>query len=394
MASAERRRVLLAADWYPPAFRAGGPVRSVAHLAAFLAREHDVFVVTGSHDLGSPDPLPGTGCGWQDVDGIRVLRLGPSDRTAARWRALLTEVRPHVLHLNSLFSRDFTLAPLRASRGWAGLARILAPRGMLSPGALAHRPLKKRLFLAWAQRAPRFSGVRWHATSELEAEDIRRHFGRARIDVAPNLAGPPPPPLPPRPAPPWRVVSLGRVHPVKNLAFACDVLAGLGRPVRWDIVGPWEDRAEVARLETAAARAGEAAARVAGEAATRNTGEPAFEVQFHGALAPEAAAAVLREAHFLMMPSVSENFGHAVVEAWAAGCPAFVSEGTPWRGLHEAGEGEVLPLEVERWREATRRWMDAGPEAWAAASVRCAAYRADLDERSGAAAATRRIFSA
>ena len=34
MGSGERRRILLAADWYPPAFRAGGPVRSVAHLAA------------------------------------------------------------------------------------------------------------------------------------------------------------------------------------------------------------------------------------------------------------------------------------------------------------------------------------------------------------------------
>ena len=385
MGSAERRRILFAADWYPPAFRAGGPVRSVAHLAALLADAHDVFVVTGTHDLGSPEPLPGTGCGWQDVAGIQVLRLGPTDRTPARWRALLTEVRPHVLHLNSLFSRDFTLAPLRASQGWAGLERILAPRGMLSPGALNHRPLKKRLFLAWAQRAPRFSGVRWHATSELEAEDIRRHFGRARIDVAPNLAGPPPPPPPPRPAPPWRVVSLGRVHPVKNLGFACEVLAGLGRPVRWDVVGPWEDPAEVARLE--------AAARVAGESAAGNAGEAAIEVRFHGALEPAAAAAVLREAHFLMMPSVSENYGHAVVEAWAAGCPVWVSEGTPWRGLREAGVGEVLPLEVECWREAARRWMDAGPEAWAAASARCAAYRADLDERSGAAEATRRIFS-
>jgi glycosyltransferase involved in cell wall biosynthesis len=256
---------------------------------------------------------------------------------------------------------------------------------MLSPGALAHRPLKKRLFLAWAQHAPRFSGVRWHATSEQEAEDIHRHFGHARIDVAPNLAGPPPPPPPPRPAPPWRVVSLGRVHPVKNLVFACEVLAGLGRPVLWDVVGPWEDPAEVARLE--------AAARVAGEAAAGNAGEAAIEVRFHGALEPAAAAAVLREAHFLMMPSVTENYGHAVVEAWAAGCPVWVSDGTPWRGLREAGVGEVLPLDVEVWRGAVRGWMDAGPEAWAAASARCAAYRADLDERSGAAEATRRIFS-
>lgn len=385
MGSGERRRILLAADWYPPAFRAGGPVRSVAHLAALLADDHDVFVVTGTHDLGSQEPLPGTGGGWQEADGIQVLRLGPSDRTVARWRALLTEVRPHVLHLNSLFSRGFTLAPLRASQGWAGLARILAPRGMLSPGALAHRPLKKRLFLAWAQRAPRFSGVRWHATSEQEAEDIRRHFGHAHIDVAPNLAGPCPlPAASPRPAPPWRVVSLGRVHPVKNLGFACEVLAGLGRPVRWDVVGPWEDPAEVARLQ--------AAARVAGEAAAR-ADQAAIEVQFHGALEPAVAAAVLREAHFLMMPSVTENYGHAVVEAWAAGCPVWVSEGTPWRGLREAGVGEVLPLDVEVWREAVRGWMDAGPETWAAASARCLRYRSDLDERSGAAEATRRIFS-
>jgi glycosyltransferase involved in cell wall biosynthesis len=376
MASADRRRVLFAVDWYPPAFRAGGPVRSVAQLAAALALEAEVFVVTGTHDLGSAEPLPAVAGVWQVEYGVRVLRLPPSDRSAARWTAVLEEVRPHVLHLNSLFSRDFTLAPLRASRKWAGLRRILAPRGMLAPGALAIRPLKKRLFLAWARRSPRFSGLLWHATSEQEARDIRRRFPAAPTAIAPNLAGPA------RPCPrrhsggPWRVVSLGRVHPVKHLDFALDVLARAGCPVQWDIVGPWEDRAYMERLRAAA------------------DAVPHLTVQWHGGLPPDRVEAVLREAHFLVMPSLTENFGHAVVEAWAAGCPVWVSDRTPWRGLHEAGVGEVLPLEKDVWVAAVQRWLGAGTAEWEAASARCVQYRAGLDERSGAAAATRRIFSA
>jgi glycosyltransferase involved in cell wall biosynthesis len=35
----------------------------------------------------------------------------------------------------------------------------------------------------------------------------------------------------------------------------------------------------------------------------------------------------------MLLPSLSENFGHAIFEALAAGTPVIIGDQTPWRGL-------------------------------------------------------------
>ena len=49
------------------------------------------------------------------------------------------------------------------------------------------------------------------------------------------------------------------------------------------------------------------------------------------------------------MPTTHENFGHAVVEAWAHGRPVLLSDQTPWRGLAELDLGWDLQLDVDVW---------------------------------------------
>ena len=39
----------------------------------------------------------------------------------------------------------------------------------------------------------------------------------------------------------------------------------------------------------------------------------------------------------MILPTLGENFGHIIVEAWAAGCPVLISDRTPWRRLEGAG---------------------------------------------------------
>ena len=58
MESVDRsKRILISVDWFPPAFRAGGPIRSSANLATMLAEHAQVWVVTGGSDLGETNPL-------------------------------------------------------------------------------------------------------------------------------------------------------------------------------------------------------------------------------------------------------------------------------------------------------------------------------------------------
>ncbi|MGB0249686.1 MAG: hypothetical protein ACPF91_06585, partial [Flavobacteriales bacterium] len=54
-----------------------------------------------------------------------------------QWRDILDEVKPEVIHLNSLFSSGFTLLPLRVLRQRPNVRVVMAPRGMLGEAAVS-----------------------------------------------------------------------------------------------------------------------------------------------------------------------------------------------------------------------------------------------------------------
>jgi glycosyltransferase involved in cell wall biosynthesis len=47
----------------------------------------------------------------------------------------------------------------------------------------------------------------------------------------------------------------------------------------------------------------------------------------------------LQENDFFILPTLGENFGHAIYEALSSGTPVIISDKTPWRNLeqHKAG---------------------------------------------------------
>jgi len=47
----------------------------------------------------------------------------------------------------------------------------------------------------------------------------------------------------------------------------------------------------------------------------------------------------LKEHHVFILPSKSENYGHAIIEALSAGRPVITSHATPWNNLETAKAG-------------------------------------------------------
>ena len=329
-------RILAVVEWYPPAYKAGGPVRSVHNLMQLLKAQtpHRLEVVCGNRDLGSTDPLRGISSDIPtDQNGIAVTYR--SKVSYAWWKAKLRGTAetppPDVIYLNSLFSVPFALQPLRAAKS-LGIRVVLAPRGMLGAGALAIKPAKKKLFLALARLLGLFRGVRWHASTPVESRDVLHVFPGASVSVAANipmmvtgLA-----PLPSIETLNWLV--LGRIHPIKNIHFAIEALQKVdlaGKELTIELVGPAEDKPYLERLLSMA--------------------RPGLKVVHTGALPPESLGEVWSRSHALLMPTSHENFGHAVVEAWAHGRPVLLSDQTPWRGLAERDLGWDLPLDLDVW---------------------------------------------
>lgn len=68
---------------------------------------------------------------------------------------------------------------------------------------------------------------------------------------------------------------------------------------------------------------------------------------FTGMLLGPDKLAVLRDASLFVLPSYSENFGLAVIEAMAAGLPVIISDQVNiWREVHAGGAGRVIPCDA------------------------------------------------
>jgi glycosyltransferase involved in cell wall biosynthesis len=68
---------------------------------------------------------------------------------------------------------------------------------------------------------------------------------------------------------------------------------------------------------------------------------------FTGMLLGPEKLAVLRDASLFVLPSYSENFGLAVVEAMATGLPVIISDKVNiWREVQAAGAGRVIPADA------------------------------------------------
>lgn len=62
-------------------------------------------------------------------------------------------------------------------------------------------------------------------------------------------------------------------------------------------------------------------------------------VNYLGDIPPAAIENVLEQNHVFILPSKSENFGHAIYEALSSGRPVITSTTTPWNNLQNAKAG-------------------------------------------------------
>ncbi|RYG63175.1 hypothetical protein EON77_21265 [bacterium] len=230
---------------YLPGSKGGGPIRSVANLIHALGDEFDLRVVAYDHDLGDPTPYPGVPRDvWTPLGKGHVRYLSPERSNPRGVAALLAELDPDLVYCQSYFSPLFSIVPrVLKRRGRLRCPLLVAPRGEFSPGALALKGRKKRLFLALGRALGLDRGVIFHATASEEEEDIRRTIGlRVRTLLARPLPTPDDRPLLSREKTPGvlETVFVSRITPKKNLIGAVEILAGIDG-VRLTAYGPKED---------------------------------------------------------------------------------------------------------------------------------------------------------
>lgn len=264
-------------------------------------------------------------------------------------RALLADVQ--MVHLHGLW-----LYPIWAT---ARLCRslqvpyVLRPCGMLDRWSLSQKAWKKQAYAALLEGQTIRAAAALHFTAEAERVGSRTFGSYAPAYVAPlglsRLAYedlPPPGAFRrrfPELARKQIVLFLGRLHYVKRPDLLLQAFSGLASECPEAVLimaGPGEAR-YVSDLQAKVQRLGMDG-----------------RVVFTGLLQGRAVQEALVDADIFVLPSLHENFGLAVAEAMAAGCPVVVSpEVALAPEIEKYGAGVVVDGKVDGLRDVLRQLL-------------------------------------
>jgi glycosyltransferase involved in cell wall biosynthesis len=328
-----KKNIAVLIDWYLPGNKAGGPVKSVYSMLNVLKDEFNFFVITTNHDLGSSIPYKNVESDkWVKHNDIPVYYFSKKNLKSKNLLEVINSIQPDLIYLNSFWSYNFSLLPLRFKKtGKLKADIVLAPRGMLGKGAMSIKPLKKKLFLSLLKFVNLHSKTVFHATTTAEEEEITKLLKKAKVKIASNVnsaklienrtirkeSGE------------LKLFYLSRIAKVKNLHYALDVLTKIETEgkITYDIYGSLEDKLYWKECEDIIKKL------------PKN-----IKVNYKGDLSFEQVQPMIDNYHFLFLPTLNENFGHSIYETLMSACPVIISDTTPWNGINEKDCGFAIPL--------------------------------------------------
>ena len=305
---------------------AGGPIQSITTLTKHLSQDFNFKIITTDRDFKSNTPYSDVEINkWTKFEGREVFYMSPENMNPEFILNLIQSCEYDVIYLNSLFSKLFTIYPLK----WKKQKRIqkpivLAPRGMLRDAALAVKPLKKQLFLLYAKLSGLFSNIHWQSTSAQETLEITKRIGNVKLLEVSNLPDVSDASLSiTKTVGELRLCFIARIVDIKNLNFAIEVLKEIKQyTIIFDVYGPQED---VDYWQTCEANAKNLQANI--------------HFKYCGSVPSQLIAKTISNYHALFLPTQTENFGHVIVQSLQCGRPVIISNNTPWQQLviHKAG---------------------------------------------------------
>ena len=352
--------ILTFAHYYLPGNLAGGPIRSIANMVDLLSDEFDFLIITSDRDYGAKNPYSDVNIDeWNTVGNARVFYASEKYLGLNQLSKLISATPHDLLYLNSFFDPTFTVKPLLARwlKKVPSKPIVVAPRGEFSQGALQLKNWKKAPYFWFTNLLGFYTNVCWHASTLLEHNDIQHKFRKkniynttnavsiaidllakktsknsnalvvSEITIAPNLSSSSSSSSSSS-GDVLKLCFLSRISPMKNLDFALTILSKVKAKLKFDIYGPQEDPIYWAKCKSLI-----------------DNLPDNIQVSYKGSVGHHEVINILAQYDLFLLPTLGENFGHVIHEAFSASLPVLISDRTPWLNLQDKKVGWSLPLE-------------------------------------------------
>jgi glycosyltransferase involved in cell wall biosynthesis len=314
-----KKKILIYLRYYLPGYGSGGPAVSISNMVQAMSHRYEFYVVCLSNDYGEKKPYKNvSGLSWKNFGEAKVLHLNKYKSPFASYLSIIQKLEPDIVYFNSFLDPFFTYIQLWYYQK-KEIKCIIAPRGELTPGALTITPLKKRLYIYIFTKSFMLKKINWHATSKNELNQISSNIriNPKKIFVAKNI------PFfdqtkykfnqPYKEFNKLKIVFLSRITPVKNLMYILGVLKFCDSDIIFDIYGAIDEKKYWDQCKIKI-----------------NSLPKNISVNYFGPIAHELVHQTLSDYHLFFLPTLGENFGHAIFEALSIGVPVLISDQTPW----------------------------------------------------------------
>ncbi len=356
--SSNKITIFISVPWFSPAFKAGGPIQSIANMVNQLQGKFKFYVFTADTDFDGTELIDIERDVWTDYNpNTKVFYATDGDRSNEVCRQI-ESLQPDILYIVGIYNWQFNLVPLFFA---AHENKILSVRGMLHPGALGQKTFKKKIFLQLFKMFGKHKAISFHATDANEKQFIENAFGEnVKIKTAANYPRKMQAVVKEKSEGILKILSIALISPMKNHWLILKALSKIKQPVQYGIFGPVKDYNYWQQCL----------------ALIKELPEH-IKIVIEKEVPPSTIPELLQQYDVAVYPSESENYGHSIIEALGSGLPVITSNHVPWMELENNKAGLNVELNEDAIFQGLEFFANLPPEEYKEWSRNAEVYAAN-----------------
>lgn len=326
------KKILIFNGYYYPSKNCGGPITSIENIVNGCCDEFDFYIICYNHDFNDSTRFNIDVNKWIQVGNAKVMYVEPGylDYSMKHTRILYEELKPDLIWFSGVLTPNNKLVTVRNARK-LNIPVLFSPRGEVSADRVRLKGYKKIPYLNLLKKTGMYRNCYFHGTSDDEEVGISKYFSpdkkhifrvaniaiMQQQDVVQNS----------KKEGEIKLFFFSRIHEVKNLLFAIQVVNKCKSKVTFDIYGSIESKEYWEQCKQEIAKSPDN-----------------VSINYCGIIQRSDMSSVIQQYDAFLFPTINENYGHVIAESLANSRPVILSKGTtPWDDLDERA-GCVISL--------------------------------------------------